>query len=206
MKNPTFLWEPLITGNAGRSAGSWGRTGWQALRCSPGPGGWKLSHHLHEFLSWHQLHTPPHLRERFSGAASQKALLAPTSTRGWKSLLFSQWTHSQLAYPGLKGWQNDVKTFQPPKPPVYSSYAFSLVEGRTLVDTYSAYPRRISVCQAISANLAHSQKSQFPQSILSCWRILQDCISALQSCAMILCLLYQYSTLTSTEVPFFCLL
>lgn len=50
------------------------------------------------------------------------------------------------------------------------------------------------------------QRSQFPQSILSWWRILQDCTSALQSRAMIPCLLYQYSTLTSTEVPFFCLL
>lgn len=58
------------------------------------------------------------------------------------------------------------------------------------------------MCQPISANPAHSPRSQFPQSILSCWRILQDCISAL----MIPCLLYQYSTLTSTEVPFFCLL
>lgn len=62
---------------------------------------------------------------------------------------------------------------------------------------------RGSVCASQCANLAHSPRSQFPQSILSCWSILQDCISAFQSCAMIPCLLYQYSTLTSTEEPFF---
>lgn len=103
-------------------------------------------------------HTTPSKGKVFWSCNSKKALLAPNSTQGWKCLLFSQWTHGQQAYPGLKGWQKDVQTFQLLNPPVYSSYAFSLVEGRTLVHTYPAYPRRISVCQSISANPAHSHK------------------------------------------------
>lgn len=52
-------------------------------------------------------------------------------TQGWKCLLSSQWSHGQQEYPGLKGWPKDVQTFQPPKHPVYSSYAFTLLEGKT---------------------------------------------------------------------------
>lgn len=49
------------------------------------------------------------------------------------------------------------------------------------------------------------RKPWFPQSILSYWKILQDRVSAFQSCTTIPCLLYQYSKLTSPEIAFFCL-
>lgn len=139
--------------------GSWGRTGWQTPRCSVGPGGWKLSHH-HELAGWHQLRTPPHVWERFSGATIQEVLLAPNSALGW-ILLFSQCTHSQQEYPGLKRWEKDVQTNLSKTTLTLLSDVFTLIERRTLTHTYPAYPRWIGICQSISANLARSHRKEW---------------------------------------------
>lgn len=52
-------------------------------------------------------------------------------------------------------------TDKPLKNHAYSSDVFTLIERRTLTHTYSAYPRWISICRAMSANLAHSHRKEW---------------------------------------------
>lgn len=70
MKNDTFILEALITGNASRPGGELREDRLADAEVQPRTG----RAGSHELPGWHQLRTPPHVRERFSGARIQQAL------------------------------------------------------------------------------------------------------------------------------------